>query len=69
LQPDERRAATQSGAHYNPAITFTFRRLGKVAPQDTLYYTLAQFLGGTIGVQIAVWLARAYHRAHQLTPA
>ena len=40
----------QSGAHLNPAVTLTFLRLGKVALPDAVYYILAQFSGGAIGV-------------------
>jgi aquaporin Z len=40
----------QSGAHLNPAVTLTFLRLGKVAPVDALFYIVAQFAGGTLGV-------------------
>ena len=40
----------QSGAHLNPAVTLTFWRLGKVAPWDAVFYVLAQFLGGALGV-------------------
>jgi aquaporin Z len=43
----------QSGAHMNPAITLTFTRLGKVAPQDATAYMVAQFAGGIGGVLIA----------------
>lgn len=43
----------QSGAHMNPAVTFTFTRLGKVAPHDALAYAVAQFAGGIGGVLIA----------------
>jgi aquaporin Z len=43
----------QSGAHMNPAITLTFTRLGKVAPQDAAAYTVAQFAGGLGGVLLA----------------
>ncbi len=42
----------QSGAHVNPATTFTFWRLGKVAPQDACLYVVAQFLGGLFGVYL-----------------
>ncbi|HZO89954.1 MAG TPA: aquaporin, partial [Chthonomonadaceae bacterium] len=47
----------QSGAHYNPSVTLTFLRLGKVAPQDALCYVVAQFLGGVAGVLLAAYLA------------
>jgi aquaporin Z len=44
----------QSGAHLNPSLTLTFFFLGKVAPWDTLFYILAQFLGGVTGVFIVL---------------
>lgn len=40
----------QSGAHFNPATTLTFWRLGRVPPLDALAYIVAQCLGGTLGV-------------------
>ena len=40
----------QSGAHYNPAVTLAFLRLGKVRPWDAFFYVGAQFLGGLMGV-------------------
>jgi aquaporin Z len=43
----------QSGAHFNPAVTFTFYRLRKVAPWDALFYCAAQFLGAVAGVTLA----------------
>jgi aquaporin Z len=43
----------QSGGHFNPAITFSFYRLGKVQLWDTLFYATAQFSGAIIGVAIA----------------
>jgi aquaporin Z len=43
----------QSGAHFNPAVTLTFLRLGKVKPLDALFYILAQFGGGWLGISIA----------------
>jgi aquaporin Z len=43
----------RSGAHFNPSITLTFLRLGKVAPWDAVFYVLAQFAGGVAGVAIA----------------
>lgn len=46
----------QSGAHLNPAVTLTFTALGKVAPWDALFYILAQFVGGTTGVYLALAL-------------
>jgi aquaporin Z len=43
----------QSGAHFNPSTTLTFLRLGKIEPWDAVFYVVAQFLGGTIGVMLA----------------
>lgn len=40
----------QSGAHLNPAVTLTFLRLGKVAREDAVFYMLAQFTGGAVGI-------------------
>jgi len=45
----------RSGAHLNPAFTFTFFRLGKVEFRDAAFYALFQFIGGTLGV-ILSWL-------------
>lgn len=45
----------RSGAHMNPAVTFTFARLGKVAPRDAIAYAAAQFLGGALGVALSGW--------------
>ncbi len=43
----------QSGGHFNPAITFSFYRLGKVELWDATFYVLAQFFGAVCGVTIA----------------
>jgi aquaporin Z len=43
----------QSGAHFNPAVTFTFYRLRKVALWDAVLYCGAQFLGAIAGVALA----------------
>lgn len=40
----------RSGAHLNPAVTWTFWRLGKVERADALLYPLAQLAGGLVGV-------------------
>jgi aquaporin Z len=40
----------RSGAHMNPAVTWTFFRLGKVKPWDAVFYPLFQTLGGVAGV-------------------
>ncbi|HEU4525745.1 MAG TPA: DM13 domain-containing protein, partial [Gemmatimonadales bacterium] len=43
----------RSGAHFNPATTLTFFRLGRVPRQDAVAYVGAQFLGGALGVLLA----------------
>ena len=48
----------RSGGHFNPAITFTFYRLGKVEFWDTWSYVIAQFLGAISGVALAKYMLR-----------
>lgn len=48
----------RSGGHFNPAMTFTFYRLGKVSGWDTLLYGVAQFAGAISGVAIAAFLLK-----------
>jgi aquaporin Z len=43
----------QSGAHFNPATTLTFFRLGKVRRRDAIAYIGAQFAGAAAGVGVA----------------
>jgi aquaporin Z len=43
----------QSGAHFNPVVTLTFLRLGRVKLEDALFYILFQFLGGLAGLLLA----------------
>jgi aquaporin Z len=43
----------QSGAHFNPAVTFTFYRLRKIGVWDAVFYCAAQFLGAVAGVALA----------------
>ena len=54
----------RSGAHFNPSVTWTFFRLGKIEACDAAFYTLFQFAGGIAGVVLA---SLAFHRlvAHQ----
>jgi len=54
----------QSGAHFNPAVTLTFYRLGKVAPWDAVYYCAAQLPGAVAGVALATLVLRGAP-AHQ----
>ena len=48
----------QSGGHINPAITFTFYRLGNVDFWDAVFYGLAQFAGAAGAVAMAAYLLR-----------
>ena len=43
----------RSGAHFNPAITLTYFRLGKIATGDAVFYVIFQFLGGAFGVAVS----------------
>ena len=43
----------RSGGHFNPSVTLTFFRLGKIAAWDAAFYALFQFAGGIAGVLIA----------------
>jgi aquaporin Z len=43
----------RSGAHFNPAVTLTFLRLGKVKAHDATFFILFQFAGGIAGVLLA----------------
>jgi aquaporin Z len=43
----------RSGAHFNPVITLTYFRLGKIDLWDAVYYVFFQFLGGVLGVAVA----------------
>ena len=54
----------RSGAHFNPSVTWTFFRLGKIDAWDAAFYTLFQFAGGLTGVLLAS-LALGRPIAHQ----
>ena len=43
----------RSGAHFNPVITLTYLRLGKISLCDAAFYVVFQFIGGICGVAIA----------------
>jgi len=43
----------RSGAHFNPAITVSYFRLGKISKWDAIFYVLFQFIGGVLGVAVA----------------
>jgi aquaporin Z len=44
----------RSGAHFNPSVTLTYLRLGKIAPWDAGAYVVAHFVGGVAGVLVAL---------------
>jgi aquaporin Z len=46
----------RSGAHLNPAVTLGFLLLGKIRPRDAVFYVLAQFVGGLVGVLLVLGL-------------
>src|SRR5436190_14926038 len=43
----------RSGGHFNPSVTLTFLRLGKIEAWDAAFYALFQFAGAVAGVLIA----------------
>jgi aquaporin Z len=49
----------RSGAHFNPAVSIAFLFLGKMHRLDTLFYVIAQFVGGAFGVFAARFLLGA----------
>jgi aquaporin Z len=56
----------QSGAHFNPATTLAFYRLGKVRSRDAVGYVGAQFAGGVAGVG-AAWAMLGHRLADPAT--
>jgi aquaporin Z len=50
----------RSGAHFNPSVTLTFLRLGKVSRRDAAGYVGAQFAGGVLGIAGAAGLLRPW---------
>ena len=52
----------RSGAHMNPAVTLAFLTLGRISGTDALFYMLAQFAGGLLGV-LASWRLLGAHFA------
>ena len=48
----------RSGAHFNPATTLTFWRLGKIETRDAATYAAAQVLGGLAGMLLAAGVLR-----------
>ncbi len=55
----------KSGAHINPATTWTFYRLGKINFADAVFYTVAQFAGAiAAALVLKFWLGHWF--AHPL---
>jgi aquaporin Z len=50
------RFGRQSGAYINPAVTLVRYRLGQINKMDSFFYTLFQFIGGTLGMRLVVLL-------------
>ncbi len=48
-----------SGAHFNPAVTLSFRLRGEISNSDTALYTLAQIAGALIGMLAAHFMFEA----------
>lgn len=48
----------RSGAHFNPSVTLTFWRLGKVGRADTFFYAAFQFIGAVAGVMVSALILR-----------
>jgi len=52
----------RSGAHFNPSVTLTFYRLGKIRGRDAAGYVAGQFAGAVAGIAVAAaflspWIA------------
>jgi len=45
----------KSGAHMNPAVTLTFLALDRIRWEDAIWYIIAQFAGGALGVFLFKW--------------
>src|SRR5437773_971593 len=49
----------RSGGHFNPSVTLTFFRLGKIEAWDAAFYALFQFAGGMVGVGLTFLVLKA----------
>ena len=56
----------RSGAHINPAVTWSFFRLGKITRSDALFYTLFQFLGAMLAPVLLLWSIGAPFSHHEV---
>ena len=59
----------RSGAHFNPAITLTFFRLGKIGSYDAAFYVASHFAGAVIGVGLSAILLKPWIAAPQVNYA
>lgn len=50
----------RSGAHFNPAVTLGFWRLGYIATADALWYVLAQLAGAVVAGTSLFWLLKPW---------
>jgi aquaporin Z len=50
----------RSGAHMNPAVTLAFLHLDRIALWDAIFYVVAQFTGGYLGVLLCQWVLPGY---------
>lgn len=46
----------KTGCHLNPAITLSFKSVGRISTKETAFYIVAQFLGGVAALFIASYL-------------
>ena len=53
----------RSGAHINPAVTWAFFRLGKIAPRNAVLSTIAQFIGAVLAPTLLL-LVLCQHFTH-----
>ena len=53
-----------SGSHINPAVSLAFLRMGRINKNDTFFYIIFQFIGGTVAVYLMQLLM-----GHTLTDA
>ncbi|MCB0517792.1 MAG: aquaporin [Lewinellaceae bacterium] len=45
----------RSGAHMNPAVTLAFWQMERISTANAIWYILAQFIGGALGVFLFKW--------------
>ena len=49
----------RTGAHINPAVTWSFYRLGCIGGWDALFYTIFQFVGALLAPLLLLWVIGA----------